>query len=320
MSNPDLRFGIAVPQRFLGEPDVGVLAPFLAAAESLGYDSCWVVEQAVNARNDLAPIPLLSYAAGLTHRIGLGSSVLISVLRNPVNLAKSLATLDRLSNGRLIAGVGMGNAAGARFSDAFDVPAVGKAARFEEGLLLMRRLWTGERVTFHGRFWRVDGLFVSPTPLRRPSIPLFFGGHAPGALRRAARLGDGWMGAGATSTARFREELGRLDRCLEAEGRDVAAFTRSKRVFVGVEDSSDAALRRLRPWFSMHSGSGRRPERVAVYGTPAQCAEGLDRIAETGVDLIVLNPVYDMQTQARRLAEEVLPLMGRPPASSLSGS
>lgn len=317
MINPALRFGIAIPQRFLSEPDAGVLPPFFAEVEALGYDSCWVVEQAINAHNDLAPVPLLSYAAALTSRVKLGSSVLISVLRNPINLAKSLATLDRLSNGRLIAGVGMGNAAGARFSDAFGVPAAGKAARFEEGLLLMQRLWTGEPVTFHGRFWQVDGLFVSPTPVQQPSVPLWFGGHAPGALRRAARLGSGWMGAGATSTVRFREELGLLDQRLEEEGRSGAGFTRSKRVFVGVDESREEALRRLQPWFSMHSGSGQRAERVAVYGTPEQCAEGLAQVAETGVDLIVLNPVYDMQSQARRLAEEVLPLMGQPLAREL---
>ncbi len=309
--NPNLRFGIAIPQRFPGEIDVSVLPPFFAAVEELGYDSCWVVEQAINAHNDLAPIPLLSYAAALTSGARLGSSVLISVLRNPINLAKSLATLDRLSNGRLIVGVGMGNATGARFSDAFGAPAAGKAARFEEGLLLMQRLWTGERVTFEGRFWQLDDVFISPTPVQRP-IPLWFGGHAPAALDRAARLGDGWMGAGATSTARLSEELEALRRCLDARQRDPAGFTTSKRVFVGVEDDRETALRRLQPWFDMHSGSGQRAERVGVYGTPEQCAEGLAEVAETGIDLIALNPVYDMERQARRLATEVLPLMGVP--------
>ena len=310
MNAPNLRFGIAIPQRFPGEIDVSVLPPFFAAVEELGYDSCWVVEQAINAQNDLAPIPLLSYAAALTSLARLGSSVLISVLRNPINLAKSLATLDRLSNGRLIVGVGMGNATGAQFSDAFGVPASGKAARFEEGLLLMQRLWTGERVSFDGRFWQLDDMFISPTPVQRP-IPLWFGGHAPAALNRAVRLGDGWMGAGASSTARVREELDELRRCLDEQGRDPATFETAKRVFVGVEDDRETALRRLQPWFEMHSGSGQRAERVGVYGSPEQCAEGLAEIAATGVDLIALNPVYDLEQQARRLAGEVLPLMGR---------
>ena len=286
-----------------------MLPPFFAAVEELGYHSCWVVEQAINAQNDLAPIPLLSYAAALTDRALLGSSVLISVLRNPINLAKSLATLDRLSNGRLIAGVGMGNATGAPFSDAFGAPAAGKAARFEEGLTLMQRLWTGERVSFAGRFWQLDDAFVSPTPVRG-RIPLWFGGHAPAALDRAARLGDGWMGAGATSTARFVEELEAMRAALDAHGRDLASFTTAKRVFVGVEDDAEMALRRMQPWFTMHSGSGQRAERVGVYGTPEQVADGLAAIAETGLDLIALNPLYDHERQARRLAEEALPLLG----------
>ncbi len=309
--NPQLRFGVAIPQRFPGEIDVSVLPPFFAAVEELGYDSCWVVEQAINAHNDLAPIPLLSYAAALTSRARLGSSVLISVLRNPINLAKSLATLDRLSNGRLILGVGMGNATGAPFSSAFGAPNSGKAARFEEGLLLMRRLWTGERISFDGRFWQVDDAFISPTPAQQP-IPLWFGGHAPAALDRAARLGDGWMGAGATSTDQLREEIDALRQRLDAHGRDPASFTTSKRVFIGVEDDREEALRRLQPWFALHSGSGQRAERVGVYGTPEQCAEGLAEVAETGVGLIALNPVYDMERQARRLAREVLPLLGFP--------
>ena len=80
---------------------------------------------------------------------------------------------------------------------------------------------------------------------------------------------------------------------------------------MGVEDDRETALRRLQPWFEMHSGSGQRAERVGVYGSPEQCAEGLAEVAATGVDLIALNPVYDLEQQARRLAGEVLPLMGR---------
>lgn len=306
---PTLEFGIAIPQRFPGPIDVAVLPPFFNTVENLGYHSCWTVEQAINAENDLAPIPLLSYAAGLTSTVRLGTSVVISVLRNPINLAKSLATLDRLSNGRLIVGVGMGNASGAPFSDAFGVPSSGKAERFEEGLLLMKQLWTGDPVTFAGRFWGLNGLFISPTP-QQPNIPLWFGGHARSALHRAARLGDGWMGAGATSTSQLKEELDVLTELLIKERRDPTAFQTSKRVFISVEDDEQAALRGLQPWFQMHSGSGQKAERVGVYGTPEQCAEGLTKIAETGVDLIALNPVYNMEAQATRLAQEVLPLMG----------
>ena len=272
--NPNLRFGIAIPQRFPGEIDVSVLPPFFAAVEELGYDSCWVVEQAINAHNDLAPVPLLSYAAALTRGARLGSSVLISVLRNPVNLAKSLATLDRLSNGRLIVGVGMGNATGARFSDAFGVPAAGKAARFEEGLVLMQRLWTGERISFEGRFWQLDDVFISPIPVQRP-IPLWFGGHAPAALDRAARLGDGWMGAGATSTARLREELEALRGCLDARPtrprrvHDVEARVRGRGGRSGDCAAAAAAVVRHALGQRPARGAGRRVRHAgAVRGGP----------------------------------------------------
>ena len=311
MNAPNLRFGIAIPQRFPGEIDVSVLPPFFAAVEELGYDSCWVVEQAINAQNDLAPIPLLSYAAALTSR-ARGSAVrcssACSATPSTWRRASRRSTASRMADSS--SAWGWGTQRGAQFSDAFGVPASGKAARFEEGLLLMQRLWMGERVSFDGRFWQLDDLFISPTPVQRP-IPLWFGGHAPAALNRAVRLGAGWMGAGASSTARVREELEELRRCLDQQGRDPATFETAKRVFVGVEDDRETALRRLQPWFEMHSGSGQRAERVGVYGSPEQCAEGLAEVAATGVDLIALNPVYDLEQQARRLAGEVLPLMGR---------
>ena len=286
-----------------------MLPPFFAAVEELGYHSCWVVEQAINAQNDLAPIPLLSYAAALTDKALLGSSVLISVLRNPINLAKSLATLDRLSNGRLIAGVGMGNATGAPFSEAFGAPAAGKASRFEEGLVLMQRLWTGERVTFDGRFWQLDDAFISPTPVQE-RIPLWFGGHAPAALDRAARLGDGWMGAGATSTARFRTSR---RRCAPGWTPTDATLPRSPR-----RSASSSAWRTTRrrrcsgcsPGSRCTPAAASAPSVSASTGRRSSARRASPEIADTGLGLIALNPLYDHERQARRLANEVLPLMG----------
>ena len=303
----ELNFHIGLPQRFLTEEmDISVLPPFLAKVESLGYQGCWVREQAADARYDLAPIPLLSYAAALTSKVKLGTSVLLSVLRNPINLAKSLATLDRLSHGRLIVGVGMGNAESIKNIGSFGVTLQTRASRFEEGIVLMKKLWTGKPVTHEGRFHQISDLFISPQPVQKPHPPIWFGGHAEAALRRAARLGDGWMEAGARSTQTLKEEMQTLRKCLEEEGRDPNTFTFSKRVVIAVNRDRETALKRLQEWFLAHGQTIEHANEVAVFGTPDDCIEGLADVASTGVDMIMLDVVFDYEEQAERLATEVI--------------
>jgi len=302
-----MQFGFGMPQRFFTEEmDISVLRPLLEKVESLGYHSCWVREQAANARYDLAPIPLLSYSAALTGTVKLGTSVLLSLLHNPVNLAKSLATLDRLSQGRLIVGLGIGNTSSIDVLEAFGISRTTRGRRFEEGLELMKELWKGEPVTFRGEFYNTTELFISPLPVQSPHPPIWFGGHAQNALRRAARFGDGWMEAGARSTAAMKDELATLRQFLEEEGRDPAEFTISKRVIVAVEDKRSTAYERLKDWYLAHGSNINRLEQEAVFGTPDECIEGLTEVAMGGVNLIVLNPLYDYEMQAERLATEVV--------------
>jgi alkanesulfonate monooxygenase SsuD/methylene tetrahydromethanopterin reductase-like flavin-dependent oxidoreductase (luciferase family) len=134
--------GIAIPQTSLGAPlTADFIRVFLRRAEELGYTSAWVVERILGAVHALEPVEMLTYAAACTTRMRLGSAVLLTALRNPVHLAKSLASLDQLSAGRLVVGVGLGG--DRRLYPAFGLVAARRAARFEEGLHVMRRLWTG---------------------------------------------------------------------------------------------------------------------------------------------------------------------------------
>lgn len=303
-----MQYGLGLPQRFFTEDmDVGAIARSLDQAEALGLTSVWVREQAANAHYDLAPIPLLSYAAALTSRVKLGTAVLISILRNPVGLAKSLATLDRLSNGRLIVGVGIGNASSVDALHAFGIDRKERPGRLEEGLALMKALWTGGPVTFHGRYYHVDDVFISPVPVGKPHPPIWFGGHAPAALKRAARLGDGWMEAGARSAAGLREEIAILRQYLHDEGRGQAGFTCAKRVVIAVENDRETAHARLVEWYAAHGSDPGRVSGQAVYGTPGDCVAGLSEVASAGVDLIVLNPLYAHGDQLDRLMGEVVP-------------
>src|SRR2546427_1710096 len=172
---PGVRLGVAIPQTILsGAFDARAIQQFLARAVALGFESAWVVEQILGSIQSLEPVTLLTYAAACTERLRLGSAVLLTALRSPVHLAKSLATLDHPSGGRLTVGVGLGG--NPRIYPAFGLSAARRAERFAEGLRLMKRLWTAERVTFEGEFFKLHDASLQPKPLQKPHPPLWFGG------------------------------------------------------------------------------------------------------------------------------------------------
>lgn len=300
------RLGIAIPQTALaGAVEPGRLRACLERAETLGFESAWVVEQILGVVPSYEPVTLLTWAAAVTQRIRLGSAVLLTALRSPLHLAKSLATLDHLSGGRLIVGVGLG--ASRRVYPAFGLAAERRAARFAEGLAVIKRLWTEERVTFEGEFFRLRNAAMLPKPLQRPHPPLWFGGHHPDALRRAVAMGDGFMGAGSVSTAAFAEEVTRLRELLAETGRDPAAFAIGKRVYVAVDPDRARAGRRLAEWFGAFYGRPELGAAVAIRGEPAECVDRLREVLAAGAGLLLLNPVFDELDQMERLASEVAP-------------
>ena len=165
----------------------------------------------------LSPLEAMSYAAACTERIRLGCSVFVSTLHSPVHLAKSIASLDQLSRGRIEVGVGTGGP-GRPFA-AFGVDPARYAARFTEGVELMKALWTEPEVTFRGQFWQLENAPMEPKPLQKPYPPLWFGAASEPALRRAVRMGYGYFGAGSTTTARFAELVQVTRKILAEAGR-----------------------------------------------------------------------------------------------------
>jgi probable F420-dependent oxidoreductase len=157
--------------------------------EQLGFDSLWVSERIGSPAPD--PMVALAVAAGRTERLKLGTSVLVLPGRNPVILAKEMATLDVLSGGRFLPGVVLGIADPPE-QRAFGVDRSERGRRHDEALALMRACWTGEVVSHRGDFYSVDDVQVLPTPLQRP-LSVWLGGAATSELRRIGRLGDGWL-------------------------------------------------------------------------------------------------------------------------------
>lgn len=303
-----LQFGIAIPQTYPTRPvDTDLLHRFLARAESLGYHSAWVQEQILGSASSLEPVGLLTYAAALTRQLRLGAAVLLTPLRAPVQLAKSLSTLDRLSGGRLIVGVGLGGQT--RIYPAFGFSAEHRVQRFTEGIDLMKRLWTQERVTFDGRFWKLQNASMEPKPVQKPHPPIWFGAHHPAAVTRAVALGNGWIGAGSSSTAQFKDELQRLTGCLVAAERDPSTFAVAKRVYVAVDPDRARAEKRLAEWFGWYYHNAELAARVAVYGSQQECVGKLAELVSAGARMLILNPVFDELEHLELLAEAIVPAL-----------
>jgi probable F420-dependent oxidoreductase len=187
-----IRIGIAVGQWPKKANNSDAILELVDHFESLDIDSLWVSERLVSAGLILEPITFLSYVAGRLPRMKLGTSTLVLPARHPVVLAKELATLDFLSRGRLFPAFGLGG------DDSKDLQAVGinkreRAARADEALVLMRRLWAEETVNFEGKFFSVRDVTIMPRPWQRNGPPIWIGGRSQAAMRRTGRLGDGWL-------------------------------------------------------------------------------------------------------------------------------
>jgi alkanesulfonate monooxygenase SsuD/methylene tetrahydromethanopterin reductase-like flavin-dependent oxidoreductase (luciferase family) len=222
-----------------------------------------------------------------------------------VHLAKSLATVDQLSGGRLDVGIGLGG--NPKIYPAFGISAARRVARFNEGLRIMRALWTEPRVTFAGEFWQLEGATMEPKPLQRPHPPLWVGAHHPDALRRAVDWATGFMGAGSATTPAFAQEVALLRRFLAEAGRDPASIDVGKRVYVAVDGDRERAGRRLAEYFTGFYGRSQLAAEVSVWGSADQCVAGLREVIAAGARVLMLNPVFDEVEQLEVLAAEVVP-------------
>jgi probable F420-dependent oxidoreductase len=306
LTKSGLRLGIGLPQVWPGGTvDKDVIREFALRAERSGYEDLWLTDNALGGQGSLEPVTLLTYVAGFTQRIRLGISVIILNLRNPLQLARALATLDQLSGGRVTVGVGLGG--GTALYPAFGISEARPVARFTEGIKLLRALWGQEPVTLDSEFWRMDNVSIMPKPLQQPYPPIWIGGHAPAALRRAARLGDGWMGAGSSSNAHFFEEITQIRRYLQELGRDEASFTLSKRIYVAVDNDAEKARERLAAGLLSQYGTSRIGEGAGVAGPARHCIEVLRSMRDAGLQHMLLHPFADSMQQLELLTNEVAP-------------
>lgn len=278
-----------------GIDDAQGLVGLATRAEELGFDSVWVHDHVFNVGHVFdriggkpyyEPLTLLSFVAARTTRVKLGTSVLVLPYHNPVRLAKTAATLDVLSGGRLILGVGVGSIE--QETLAMGNPFAERGAFSDEAIAVMRTLWTQEDPSFDGKYSRFSGMKFSPKPMQK-TIPLVIGGVSRPAIRRAARLGDGWQPLGLSPEA-LVEGIASLRAEASACGRDMSRIPVS--ITLGLE-----------------APASRR--RHALGKAPAAILENARAYAKSGVDTLIISANTSDPREAgsalEMLAREVLP-------------
>jgi probable F420-dependent oxidoreductase len=291
-------FGMSLPHRSPDRIDIETVRTVAARSDALGFRDLWVTENTLDHVTSFDPVVVLTYAAAVTSRIGLGASVLVLPVHDPRMVAHQWASLDQLSNGRAIMGVGIGRPF--HFEE-FQVPMQGRVARFREQIELIRAFWSQEKVTHHGRCYQLDDAKLGIRPVQQP-LPVWMGVGHPNAIRRAAGLADGWMGAGGSTTDDFRRAVPLLRESLEKAGRDPDKFPISKRIFIAVDDDPEVARAELHRWYSevYHNPGG--TDSSGIHGTPDQVRRRLEEMIAMGANHLLLNPVSRHTEQLELLA------------------
>ncbi len=292
--------GMSLPHRSPDTLAMTTVAAVARRAEELGFRDLWVTENTIDQGTCFDPVVILTYAAAITSRIRVGASVVVLPIHSPLMVAHQWATLDFVSGGRAVLAVGLGR--DHHYRD-FQIPVSGRVTRFREEVELIKALWTEDKVTYRGEMYQVENLSLGTRPAQRPRPPLWMGVGHPNAVRRAARIADGWMGSGGSSIADFQTSVPILKQELEKAGRDPATFPISKRVFMAVDERPAVARAELNRWFTevYHNPAG--TDASGIHGTPEQVAERLEELVAFGANHLLLNPVSRHAEQLEAVAE-----------------
>lgn len=298
-----MKLGYSIPSN-QGFEKVDELIELAARADALGFANLWASEHLFHSAYIadrlgnlpyFEPLTILTAAAMATKRARLGTSVLVLPWHDPPRLAKTVATLDHISKGRVDLGVGV-----AMTEDEFKNLGVDfktRGRRMNEILGALQALWTEEVPTFEGEFYRYEGLKFSPKPLQKPYPPILVGGSSQAALRRTAKFGDGWHTL-RQSPAQVQAALPYLREMTLAAGRDPAAL----RISISI------------PILFAAEGSSRPPEeRTSLKGSPGEIVETIKAFAAAGVGEMSISHASrrkgDHEDVLQRIAEEVAPLV-----------
>ncbi len=336
------KFGVSLPVDAVAGSPVSAddIYRFAERAEELGFDGLWTFEHLFSAPPSyrharLDPMLSLAAVAARTKKVDIGTCLLLLPLRNPVHVAKDVATLDNLASGRFIFGVGTGWSA--KEFEVSQVPLNDRGPRMAEYMRIIRLLLTQENVSYDGRFFKFSDITIDPRPVQSGGPAMLYGGgtldpdlHPPDypistggwnlerVFKRIARLSDGiitgYRSFPVTSAQRAEDDWGKIASYAKEFGRDASAFHRVHLTHFFIAPEGDPGIDQARRAVESFTHSPfDYVRRAYVIGTPEQAAETLRTwIRTSGIRYFVLNPIADYIPQIETLAKEVLPLVSAP--------
>jgi probable F420-dependent oxidoreductase len=276
---------------------------FAKKCEAMGCQSMWTIDRI--AYDNLEPLTVLAAAAGATQKIRLGTSVLLGNLRHASHVAKVVSTLDFISNGRVTLGLGFGS----RESDykAVEIPFEHRGSRAVEQVQLMKRLWSEDSVTFKGKFYNVENLSVGPKPIQKPHPPIWTGGSAEVALKRAGTWADGFI-CGSSAIPDFPSTWEKIAGYARAARRDPNRIRKAGLTFMAIHDDQSKAVRAVEDYVMRYYGRLRADvANTSLVGSPAAIAERMGAFLSRGLDTLIIGVADPDPRQLDLFGEKVLP-------------
>lgn len=285
--------------------------------DELEFDSIWVGDHIAFTTPILDPFLQLAQVAAYSNRLTVGTGVYLLPMRHPTPVAKQAASLDHLSGGRFIFGVGVGGEFPAEYA-ACGVPRAERGARLSESIAVIRKLWSGEPVSHEGRFFAFPEVHMQPAPVQPGGPPIWCGGRSDAALRRAGKLADGWISYVVTPQM-YRDGLAKIAQAAADAKRDLTEFGTAHLLFTLIDDSYEAALDKASALLSQRYAMDFRAaaKKYAALGRPEDVAAKIAEFHDAGVrhlNLDLLGTPAERDVQLRRFAAEIRPLLGHAPA------
>jgi len=293
-------------------PTIDDLVAMVEQVDRLNFDSFWCGDHISMPIPFLDPLQQIAQAAVISRRLTFGVGVYLLPLRNIAPVAKQVSTLDLLTEGRLIFGVGVGGEFPLEY-EACGVPPTERGARLSDGIEVLRKFWTAEKVSHHSRFTAFSGVAMRPAPAQAGGPPIWCGGRSQPALRRAGQLGDGWHSSAITAEM-YRDGLAFIRAAAQEVERDEMSFGTGHLLFARVSDDYEQALDEAAAHLSTRYGMDMRPatQRYGAIGAPEDVAETIHDFFDAGVRHLTLDlagPYERRGEQLERFAADVMPLL-----------
>lgn len=314
---PMNNMGVLLPTRGVlvyakgGRPRVELNWQMAETAERIGYDSVWVGDS-ITSKPRLEPMAVMAALAARTHRVKIGTAVMLNALRHPVHLAHSIATIDNISDGRTILGLGAGRSNNQMFVDehaAVGVPIEERAARMEESIDVLRKLWTEDDVSNPDGFYPLSGMTLEPRPIQQP-VPIWLSSNwVQRGLKRVAAQGDGWI-TNVPSTEMFTKCWDRIEEKGQELSRDVSRIPRALYISVNLNDEDEALAEGdgfMRSYYGIPYEVVSK-QLLCVFGPAQKAIDVIKRYKEAGANYFIVRFASPNQMQQlEKFTELVVP-------------